>query len=540
MADRKGKLQLNMKQKNRLFYGSLILLALFIFLFVGSGEPVLFDDSGAYIKIDQIEGVMPVYPIFLLLNQFLFGLEGYLGMVVIEQAALAAMCVIFFVKTLRDEFHLHYWETYLVFFLSVLPFTTEMPQSMATQQILTEGLSYALFYLFVVALLKAVWTKKYVWFGCSLVMTFVLAALRSQLQILFAVCGVIFLYMVCSRKQDGRKVYVWIRAVIGIVGGLCICLAGIFVISKLTAGYKNLIKTNEKFSVFVMKVQSPEDYETYLLSHMDNGKTVTDETSGKKEEEDIELALKRRLNRFTTSQYVSLIFSRGMYEADSEDVYLFEDEVVRGLYVALYEAADAEKQRYAYAQSGLWMWKDIVGGVGQVGKTCLRIPSLYYAENYPEIVLSDQYSETRNAHLTLIGLTLLKAHFGRFLYHTFIMLPQAFICTVFFQVKPIYLLCHLVTLFLYLSALALMVWGFIDRDADQKCAEFMALILGSNVVMVVVISLVFFGQQRYLVYNFGAFYIAYYLLLRELWNGHIRDKAVKWFEPVRRDERLNG
>ena len=540
MADRKGKLQLNMKQKNRLFYGSLILLALFIFLFVGSGEPVLFDDSGAYIKIDQIEGVMPVYPIFLLLNQFLFGLEGYLGMVVIEQAALAAMCVIFFVKTLRDEFHLHYWETYLVFFLSVLPFTTEMPQSMATQQILTEGLSYALFYLFVVALLKAVWTKKYVWFGCSLVMTFVLAALRSQLQILFAVCGVIFLYMVCSRKQDGRKVYVWIRAVIGIVGGLCICLAGIFVISKLTAGYKNLIKTNEKFSVFVMKVQSPEDYETYLLSHMDNGKTVTDETSGKKEEEDIELALKRRLNRFTTSQYVSLIFSRGMYEADSEDVYLFEDEVVRGLYVALYEAADAEKQRYAYAQSGLWMWKDIVGGVGQVGKTCLRIPSLYYAENYPEIVLSDQYSETRNAHLTLIGLTLLKAHFGRFLYHTFIMLPQAFICTVFFQVKPIYLLCHLVTLFLYLSALALMVWGFIDRDADQKCAEFMALILGSNVVMVVVISLVFFGQQRYLVYNFGAFYIAYYLLLRELWNGHIRDKAVKWFGPVRRDERLNG
>ena len=91
-----------------------------------------------------------------------------------------------------------------------------------------------------------------------------------------------------------------------------------------------------------------------------------------------------------------------------------------------------------------------------------------------------------------------------------------------------YLLCHLVTLFLYLSALALMIREFSDRKADQKCAEFMALILGSNVVMVIVISLVFFGQQRYLVYNFGAFYISYYLLLRELWNGHIRDKARKW------------
>ena len=258
--------------------------------------------------------------------------------------------------------------------------------------------------------------------------------------------------------------------------------------------------------------------------------TPQEESIGEKkeEEEDRELALKRRLSRFTTSQYVSLIFSRGMYEADSEDAYLFEDEIVRGLYVALYEAVDEEKQRYVYAQNGLWMWKDIVGGVGQVGKTCLRVPSLYYAENYPEIVLSDQYSEIRNAHLTLIGITLLKAHFGRFLYHTFMMLPQAFICTVFFQVGPIYLLCHLVTLFLYLSALALMIREFIDRKADQKCAEFMALILGSNVVMVIVISLVFFGQQRYLVYNFGAFYISYYLLLRELWNGHIRDKARKW------------
>ncbi|MDE5716291.1 MAG: hypothetical protein K2I53_01510, partial [Lachnospiraceae bacterium] len=379
--------------------------------------------------------------------------------------------------------------------------------------------------------------QRYVWFAGSLAMAFALAALRSQLQILFAVCGVIFLYIICRRKQEGRKVYMWLRAFIGIAGGLCICLTGIFVISKLTAGYKDLIKTNEKFSAFVMKVQDPEDYATYLLSSMDDGKAGVDDTSETKVEESRELALKRRLNKFTTSQYVSLIFSRGMYEADREDEYLFEDEVVRGLYVALYEAADAERQLYSYAQSGLWMWQDIVGGVGQVGKTCLRIPSLYYAENYPEIVLSDQYSETRNAHLTLIGITLLKAHFGRFLYHTLMMLPQAFICTVFFQIKPIYLLCHLVALFLYLSALTLMIWGFFGRKANDKCAEFMALVLGSNVVMVVVISLVFFGQQRYLVYNFGVFYIAYYLLLRELWNIHICDKLVNRFGLWKTDER---
>lgn len=518
MAEDRKRSRLNERQREWLFYGSLVLLALFAFLVVGSREPVMFDDSGAYTKIDLIEGVMPVYPFFLLLNQYLFGLEKYLGAVVVEQAVFAAACVILFIKTLRDEFRLRYWETYLFFFLSLMPFTTEMPQSMATQQILTEGLSYSLFYLFVTVLLKTVWTKTYKWFAGSLAMTFVLAMLRSQLQILFVICGVILLYVVCRRNRDGKKGRLWIRVAAGTIGGLCICLVGILAVSRIAAGYVNVIRTNEKISLFVMKVQSPEDYEEYLLRQTSGEEAATEEVP---EEETAlgERSVEELADRdITASQYVSLIFSRGMYEADREDEELFEDEVVRGLYVALYEAADAEKQRYAYAGSGLWMWKDIVGGVGQVGITCFLIPSFYYAQYYPEIMMSDQFGEIRNTHLTLIGLTLLKAHFGRFLYHTLMMLPQAFISTIFFQISSLYLLCHLVTLFLYLSAFALMVWGFADRKTDDKYAEFMALVLGSNVVMVVVISLVFFGQQRYLVYLFGAFYIAYYLLLRELWR----------------------
>jgi len=37
-----------------------------------------------------------------------------------------------------------------------------------------------------------------------------------------------------------------------------------------------------------------------------------------------------------------------------------------------------------------------------------------------------------------------------------------------------------------------MIWGYIDRKVEKKYAEFMALVLGVNVVMVVIISLVFF------------------------------------------------
>lgn len=506
-----------------MLYLSLIVMALFIFLFVGSREPVLFDDSGSYMRLKRIEGVMPIYPLFLLLNQYLFGLDRYLNFVVVEQAVLATLCVVFFTKVVRDEFDLRYWESYLVFFLSLLPFTTELPQSMATQHILTEGVGYSLFYPFMVILLKAIWTKEYTWFAGSLGMVVLLAMVRSQLQILFGVCGIVFFYIVvCRRKQYEKKAYLPVRVAIGIVGCLCICFVGIFAVSRITVKYMDIIKPHGSFDRFVTKVQLPEIFEEYILEQVDEEEDVGESVQELSVEE-----LEQLANwRITVSQYVSLIFSRGMYEADPEDASIFEDEVVRGLYVALYEAVDAEKERYVYARNGLWMWQDIVGGVGQVGKTCLRVPSAYYAANYPELIVSDHFGETRNEHLALVGLTLIKKHFGRFLYHTLMTLPQAFICTVFFQIKPIYLLCHLVTLFLYLTAFALMVWGYADRKASNKQAEFMALVLGSNVVMVVIISLVFFGQQRYLVYNFGIFYIACYLLLRELWNVRIRDKIL--------------
>ena len=220
---------------------------------------------------------------------------------------------------------------------------------------------------------------------------------------------------------------------------------------------------------------------------------------------------------------MTLIFSRGMYEADYEDAALFEDSVIKGLYLALYETVDAEKLRYAYAEEGLWMWKDVVGGIGKIGTVCDRVPSEYYVQYAPEIIKSQEYSDIRLSSLCQIGLTLIRVHFGRFLYHTLVMLPQAFISTVFFQVAPLYMLCHLITAFLYLSALALMIWGYWDVRARKEEAEMMALVLGTNLVTVLVISLVFFGQQRYLVYTFGPFYIALYLLFRQLWRLRLRE-----------------
>lgn len=514
--------QLNKCQKDVLFYISLAVLALFIFLFAGSREPVLFDDSGSYMRVERFEGVMPVYPLFLLLNQYIFGSGSYLDAVIVEQAVIASLCVILFVRELKDRFELRYREGCLLLFLSLLSFTTEMPQAMITQTILTEGLAYSLFYLLMILFLRAVWRKSYRFLAGSFVMVFFLAMLRSQLQILFGVCGVLFLYLTWSRYRKGLKKLIGFSC--GIIGCMVIGAAGIYLVAAASGGYYALISDNMKVNMFIMKIQEPEYYQQFCA----------DETGGRREQEEIEKAIREEQELMVsqgrpilTSQYTSLIFSRGMYEADEEDVRLFQDEMTRELYQVLFAAADEEQQRYAYAKKDLWMWRDIVGGIGSVGKTALQAGSSFYQENWPEVYASDHFNEVWNHSLQTIGIELIKVHFGRFLYHTMMMLPQAFICTVFFQIKPVYLLCHLITLFLYLSAAILMIWGYADKKASNQCAEFMALVLGSNVVMVVIISTVFFGQQRYLVYNFGIFYMAYYLLVRELWNGYMKDFVLK-------------
>ncbi len=510
------------RRGDMLFLLSLIVIAMAAFTFLGSDSYVLFADSGSYIEMERyMEGVMPVYPLFIRLNKILFGEAVYLQAVVTEQAVFASVCVAVFTNLLRRQFRLGYPESYCLFLFSLLPFTTDMPDAMTTQEILTEGIAYAGFYLFMTVLLKAVWTKKLGYILGLFIITLFLSATRSQLQILFGVCGIIFFYIVVmgdGTKADRKRV---LYVLSGIVGCLCIGLAGVSCTSRLNTGYQEMIRR------YTARLQAIEDAALEEKTAAESGAemsagTVTQSSLENTEDSDSETEWSA-----VPSQYTSLIFARGMYEADYEDYQLFEEEEMRQLFLRLYETADENEDLYIYASPGLWMWKDIVGGIGSVGNKCFYTLDDFYRE-MPGITKQNDYNQIRNKSASQIGWTLLKAHWPRFLYHTLMLLPQAFICTVFFQIARIYLLCHLVTLFLYVSAAALMVWAYADKKVDKAYGEFMAAVLGTNILMVIVISLVFFGQQRYLVYNFGIFYMVYFLFLLQLWKQY----GKNWLERL--------
>ena len=539
--------QLNNKNVNLLFSLSLLMLSMAAFLFLGADGYVLFDDSESYIQLQNGQGVMPLYPLFLFFNRLLWGNERYLDFVIVEQAVIAAFCVLWLVLKIKNRFSLKFWEAYAVYLLALLPFTTDMPAAMTTQEILTEGLAYALFYIFAVFLLDALWDKSLLQLLCSWLFVFVLGLLRSQLQMLFGVCIVALLYIVFMKFRHKRRM-----ALLGsmlITSVICICLMGIGVlgvirinasVQRMMYGETKLARLIQDNAITVEMESAPGQTEIveseateYEITEAEISEAVTETTTAEEvpssppnTHPEVLAYLEQGYedSGVAISQYDTLIFSKGMYEADYEDYLLFEDEQLQEQFLLLYDIVDKQGYRYPYADSGLMGFRHISDAVGAIGVASLGSLDKYFADYYNTTIVYFVYQKTSQSVRT-IGLKLLTHHFGRFIWHTIRLSLPAFVASVFFQKEQFYLLCCLITLFLYLTAIGMTVWSYVDRRADRRYGELMLGVLITDFVLVIALSLLFIGLQRYVVYAFGMFYIAYFLLLRQLWLVH----GKRWF-----------
>ena len=215
---------------------------------------------------------------------------------------------------------------------------------------------------------------------------------------------------------------------------------------------------------------------------------------------------------------------RGFYEVDSKDVELFQSPEMKEIFKRVYSAVDKEKCRYVYARQDLYMWKDLVKD--QIPGLALTEIKQYLAEN-PETELEP--TEIMNS----FGGKVLFRHFGRYLYHTTRTMISSFISSIFFQIQRIYLLCHFITLGLYLAS-ALGCIMIVKRNKNIQVAEFTGMTVCYIIIMVVVTNLVFIGLQRYMVYAMGIFYCTLYMEIREV----LKEWSKKLFEN--RSKRIIG
>lgn len=454
-------------------------------------------DSAFYLN-PRREGVMPVYPLFIFAVKCIFGENLYLDAVVVIQSVLAAVCTMVFVLYLQEQFQLKFIETILLYVASMLPFSIYLPEVGITHQILTEGLAYAFFYLYFILLLQYVFTQKIRWLLSATAMAAFMELIRSQMLFLLGVTAAVFVcveFVKSGKDKISRRIIrTGANCVVGVIG----ILVMISLVYKIYGWY------------WIHQVPVIENsYQKMVASQTESQESITVEDEMQQEkslaESELNVTSSSAENYDTMSQFTTLIIIRGIYEIDEDDIELFDSPEMKEIFQRVFNAVDAKQSRYVYARQDLYMWKDLVKD--KIPYVVIEHVNAYLGE-HPEVGIN-------NVQICReLGMKALIHHFDRYLYHSFRMMISGFISSVFFQIERIYLLCHFITLLLYLIAAAGIIYC-LKKGGNRKVAAFAITTLGYIFLMVVTINLVFMGLQRYMVYAMGIFYCSQYLLMKE-------------------------
>lgn len=467
----------------------LFVIGIVFFFCLGQEWSVIEKDSQFYLyPAIRNSGVMPLYPLFLFGVRCLFGENLYIDAVVVIQSLIAIACTITFVLYLQNIFRMKFVETILCFLFTMLPFSIELPRVWITHQIMTESIAYALIYIYFIFVLQYVFCKKIQWLLGGAGLAVLMGLIRSQLVFLLIVTAIFF---VCVEfmKDKVRSKKIGIRLVKAIrnlcIGVICACIS-VLIIYQLRACYLN--------------------YAVLVISRTEqNAETTPDDTKGESTGETVKIEKTETQMADSMSQMTHLIVIRGFYEADEEDVTLFDTQEMQEIFRRTYAVTDELQYRYVYARQDLYMWQDLVKDeIIGVANGEVRA---YLNEN-PDVSL-DVAQAVRE-----LGMKVLWRHFGRYLYHVIRLMVSGFISSIFFQIGRIYFLCHMVTLLLFAIDIVGVIYCMKNRE-DKKAALFALVTIGFIVMMVGIINLVFIGLQRYMVYAMGIFYCSLYLLLKE-------------------------
>ncbi len=509
-------------------------MGIVFYLVLGQEWIAIEDDTPFYLN-PRREGVMPVYPLFLFVVKCIFGEDMYLSAVVVIQSLLAIVCTMAFVLYLQNHFRLHWIETLLLYVACMLPFSIYLPEAGITHQILTEGISYAIFYLYFMLLLQYVFEQKIRWLIAAVSMGGFMELIRSQMLFLLGVTAAVFVVVefVKSRKDKicRRIVRTGVNCVVSVIG-IIVVVTLVYKIFGLYWTYQLPLieKRNEQAvtaEVEAEAVTAQTEMQTAETEGIMQPDEAGDSTRAGVEQMPVDVAQTEKKpveedNPGTLSQFTSLIITRGVYEIDEDDIELFDSPEMKEIFKRVYDAIDAEQYRYVYARQDLYMWRDLVKDeipiivFGHVGA---------YLRDHPQVQLN-------NVQICReLGMKVLLHHFDRYLYHSFRMMVSGFISSIFFQIERIYLLCHVITLLLYLAAAAGIIYC-LKKGGNKKVAAFAGTTLGYIFLMVVVTNLVFLGLQRYMVYAMGIFYCGMYLLAREA--VLITAEYIPWIKKRRR------
>ncbi|MBQ8592563.1 MAG: hypothetical protein IJ485_07445 [Lachnospiraceae bacterium] len=477
--------------KDFLLWGTVLIISIIFFFFVGEKSYVMQKDSHVYTDWIYIRSIMPIYPCFIEFLKWCFGEAGYLDAAVIAQGFISAFCAIDFCLFIKKQFRLNRIDFLMTFLLSLLVYTIEFPGVVNNHFIMTESLSYPFFYIYIKYLLKGILNQSKKDLAWGIVWTFILSLIRSQLQLLWAVSAMTIAYYYLKLHWEEFRKICWKNIAVR-------CLVSILLLGVVTFGGYKLVSV------------SVSTYRQILFGN----------------------------ERATDYQGVYAFWDRISYTMDKEDENLFENPQTKAIFQRVYEKIDDAQYRYEYRPKNLWTWNHVATAASKNGQ--LAGDAIYEYLDAQGIADENEKRKIEAQVMRELSVVLMQEHWDRYIYYTLTMIPQGFICTVFVQKEAFYALCHIITFMIYVTALLLGIRCIKKKSLDSAKGESMLWIILISVMLVGITNIVFMGLQRYLYYMYGVFYIGFYLVFRE--NFLINGFSIKWYkrQPNKTDNGMDN
>ncbi len=231
------------------FYSTILLISLYLLIQGAALAP----DSGGYIHMSP--GRSLLYPLFLKINQWIFGDLGY-GIVAI-QLILGVFSIDRFVKTLGRFFYVTPFIAGAIFFFCFVPYFIFHGIG---NHILTEALCYPFFFLLLSFLLKFLKEKTMTSFVGIISLALLLTLTRSQFLFLWPALLILLFYMLYKHKET-QKFFARLIVVIVVIGAGN--LAERAYSYALTGSFKMVPFVGYQFIILPLHLSSPSDIDLF-------------------------------------------------------------------------------------------------------------------------------------------------------------------------------------------------------------------------------------------------------------------------------------
>ena len=379
----------------------------------------------------------PIYSLFLALFRVIFGVDIYLNFAIVAQTLFAIFSVYFFVKSVANEYSVHYLVRILMYLIMLSFYTMPVIFSrtgvLTFLSILTEGIAYPLFMIFMVFMIWTINNDSYKWWWVSLATSFILSLTRTQLLFTLVMVAIAGIYI-------GRKT--WVKASLKVLISLLITV----VIMKIVQ------------SVFCYSI----------------------------------------LGMFEVPPNSISMYGNAMLIADEEDSELFEDELVKSVFIARYEDMTNNGWGWEFYQGdsvfdAASFYEDCYDNI----KDHMSMGS-YFDDN--NITYGIEKYNIQNATAKAMTVKLIPKHFDRWIYNYVGLCLVGFIRTV--AVSPFNLLMQIYSLIVY----GILVAGIIKNRKDSKILLFGLLTVVGVLGQVCETSITVMCISRYMMYMFPMVY----------------------------------